>query len=194
MQLAVLGIVGENSHLGVVPDYIFRNMTAECALHRDFYAGMQAAEFPEYRQQAKGGELVGSDGKLPHVQLAKLDKSGFRVAAQVQQLLGVFLQHPPRVRKHAVARRTVEQGLSNVFLKLVDRLAHRGLRAVKLLSGAGKTALAGDCEKDFELSQIHIPSPAEILLGSLPQLILFSITYERWRIISCAYQSCLRSI
>ena len=72
-------------------------------------------------------------------------------AAQVQELLRVFLQQQAGVRQYAVARRAVKQRFADFAFELANRLADRRLRAVELFGGARKAAFARHRQKDFQL-------------------------------------------
>src|SRR5262249_38263203 len=129
MKLRFLRIVGEDSELGVVPQHIIRNVTAEGALDGDLDHGVQAAKLGQYRQQIKGGELVSGNRQLAFLQFAQFDQSFLRTIAQVQQPLGVFLKYTSGVGQQAVPRTTVKQRLADFLFQLSDRLADSRLRA-----------------------------------------------------------------
>ena len=95
------------------------------------------------------------DGQLALLQLAHLDERGLRILAEIDELLGVFLQNAASVGENAIARRTIEERLADLQFKFADGLADGRLGAKQFFGGARKAALAGDGEEDFELGKIH---------------------------------------
>jgi hypothetical protein len=59
---------------------------------------MQPAELRRHRQQVEHGEFIGGDYQLAFLQFAHLHQRGLCVLAQVEQLLGVFLENASRHR------------------------------------------------------------------------------------------------
>ncbi len=93
------------------------------------------------------------------MQLAQFAERAGGIIAQVEQPLGVFLQHAPGVGQPAVARRAVEQGLAEILFQLVNRLAYRRLGAMQLFRCPGKLAFPGHRQEHFQLRQIHTNLP-----------------------------------
>ena len=116
---------------------------------------MKAAKFREHRQQIKNGEFVGRDHQLSLLQFAQLGKRLGGLTAQIDELLGVFVENFSRVRKNPFARGAIEQCLPEFVFELADGLADGRLGAKQLIRGARKAALAGDGKKDFQLGKLH---------------------------------------
>ncbi len=116
---------------------------------------METPEFSQDRQQIKRGEFIGGHHQLAFLQFAELDQSLARIQPQIEQLFGILLEDASGIGQRAVARRAVEQGLSDLDFEFADRLTDGRLGAKKLLSGARKSALTGYGKEDFQLGKVH---------------------------------------
>ena len=104
------------------------NLAAQGPLHRDLDHGMKPPKLRQHRQQIQRSELVGSDGQLALLQLTEVCEGLLRVAAQVQQPLGVALEQLARIGQQPLAGRPVEEQLAEFPLELLDGLTHCRLR------------------------------------------------------------------
>ena len=93
------------------------------------------------------------------MQLAQFAERAGGVIAQVEQPLGIFLQHAPGVGQQAVARGAVKQRLAEIIFQLVNRLAHRRLGAMQLFRCPGKLSFPRHRQEHFQLREIHANLP-----------------------------------
>ena len=129
------------------------DVAAERPLDGDLDHRMQAAEFGQHGQEIEHSEFVGGNDQLAFLQFAEFGK-GFRgLAAQVDQLFGVFEEDFAGVGEDAFAGGAVEEGFAQFVLKFADGLAYGRLGAEEFFGGAGEAALAGDGEENFELRE-----------------------------------------
>ncbi len=154
-QLRLLRIVSEDAQFRVVAQHVAGNVAAQRALHRDADHGMQAAELGQHRQQVERGKFVGGDAQLAALQLAQFGQRSGGIVTQVEQPLGILLQHAPGIGEQAFAGGAVEQRLADFLFQLVNGLADRRLGAMQLFRGPGKLPFPRHREKHFQLSQIH---------------------------------------
>src|SRR5262249_61373893 len=105
---------------------------AQRSLHHDSNGRMKPTKLGEHAEQVKRGEFVGAHYEPALLQLAKLRKRFFRVIAQVQQALSVFLEDSPSVGKSPIARGRIKQCLADFELPLDDRAKPRRLRALEI--------------------------------------------------------------
>src|SRR5262249_24840551 len=85
---------------------------------------------------------------------------------QIQDAIGVFLQHFTGIGESAIAGRTVEQRFAYFVLQLSHHLAHGRLGPANDLCRAGKAARLNDGQKGFQLKEIHSRSVAYIISNS----------------------------
>ena len=159
MQAGFLRLVGEHAELRAVAQHVVGNVAAQRALHLDLDHGMQAAELGQQRQQVEHGEFVGRDDQLAFLQFAQFSQRFGGLAAQVDQLFGVFEENLAGVGEDALARRSVEKSFAEFVLELADGLAYRRLGAEEFFGGAGEAVLAGDRQKYFKLRKFHETAP-----------------------------------
>ena len=116
---------------------------------------MGLGEPVEKRQERVHRRLVGADDDAPAADLLQLAHGHFGVRRQAQQPAGILLKQPPRFGQRAVADRTIEEPVAQLFFEPADRLADGGLRAMQLLGGDREAALGRDRHKCAQILQLH---------------------------------------
>src|SRR5260370_41937819 len=112
---------------------------------------------------------------------------------QVQQPLGILIQHLPGVGKHAFSRRTVKQRLAKFIFEFTNGLAHRRLGAVKFFRRTREAVLARHRQKDFQLREFH-SYPLMVASLSIRKSYHRRYSNDHRRIISFASASQPRNI
>src|SRR5262245_49122761 len=78
-----------------------------------------------------------------------------RALAQVEYLLGEFVEHSSARRKRAVLRGAIEERLAQFALEPADGLADCRSSAMQRLGCSGKALLVGDRHEHFELIYVQ---------------------------------------
>ena len=154
-ELRIVGAKRQHSHLHGVLQHLLGDIAGQGTLHGDPDHGMYPAELVQHRQEIQAGVLVGGDAQLALLQLPQLDERSPGLSAQVEQLLGVFLEHAAGIGEGAVARRTIEQQLAQFGLQLAHELADGRLSSAQALRGPGKALFLNDGQKGFQLCKVH---------------------------------------
>jgi hypothetical protein len=73
-------------------------------------------------------------------------------------VLRILLEHLARAGKRYLAAAAVKQPCANFFFKRADLRRDSGLRAKAPFRRAGKTGVARDLQKRFQLIKVHVIS------------------------------------
>ncbi len=111
----------------------------------------EAAELVEHRQQIKTGVLIRRQMQPSALQRAQLLERRRRLAAQLQQALGVLAQQHPGGCQRALARGALKERVADFLFETANRVAHGRLRAAQPDRSTRKAAFLDHCEKGFEL-------------------------------------------
>src|SRR5262249_2826491 len=148
LQLRVARHVGNRTEIQAIVQDFMGDVAREHAMHPNLDARMLLAEFCNRGHERMNRAFIYTEGKLAPLQAFEFTKPLFDFIAKIDQAFGIVLQKSPGIGEANRPRPTYKKPLAQIFLKLANRQADRGLRTIKAFRSARKTAFACDRKKD----------------------------------------------